>query len=215
VLTQTAPQAAVVIAHDDPVPRAASGAAAVDGTAPGTRGRRRLPIVKSLLALLLLVIIGAGYAGWRYAQSQYYVGEDAGHVAIYRGINQDLAGLKLSSVYQRTEIPLAGVPVTDQGLIRATISASSLAHAQGIVGHIRSDYQTCTTANATLAAFRTKQHAYTRALNAYKKKYHTSGPVRAKGGKVIATPPKRPGAEPTIPEGCPAPGTASGTGASP
>ena len=27
--------------------------------------RRRLPIVKSLLALLLLVIVGGGYAGWR------------------------------------------------------------------------------------------------------------------------------------------------------
>ncbi len=214
VLTQTAPQAAIVIAHDDPVPRAASGAA-VDDIEPEVHARRRLPIVKSLLALLLLVIIGAGYAGWRYAQAQYYVGEDAGHVAIFRGINQNVAGLKLSSVYQQTQIPLAGVPVTDQGLIRATISASSLAHAKSIVGHIRSDYQGCASANAALAAFRIKQRAYTTALNAYKKKHHTSGPVRAKGGKVIATPPKPPGAQPTIPEGCPAPGTASGTGASP
>jgi PPM family protein phosphatase len=216
VLTQTAPQAAIVVAHDDPVPRAASGATAVDDAGPEADARRRLPIVKSLLALLLLVIIGAGYAGWRYTQAQYYVGEDAGHVAIFRGINQNVAGLNLSSAYQRTGIPLAGVPVTDQGLIRATISASSLAHAQSIIGHIRSDYQTCTSAKAALGAWQAKMQAYTTALNAYQKKHHTTNPVKTKAGKVTATPPTKPaGAEPTIPEGCPAPGTASGTGASP
>src|SRR5262249_34540785 len=119
VLTHTAPQAAIVIAHDDPAPRAASTAAAGDGGEPGGHVRRRWPIVKSLVALLLLVIIGAGYAGWRYTQTQYYVGEAEGHVAIFRGINQNVAGLKLSKVYQRTAIPLSAVPVTDQGLIRS------------------------------------------------------------------------------------------------
>src|SRR5204862_7905656 len=86
VLTQTAAQAAVVVAHDDPVPRAAGGAAAdeaaADGTEPEERVRRRWPLVEALLALLLLVIIGAGYAGWRYTQPPYYVGEDAGQAAI-------------------------------------------------------------------------------------------------------------------------------------
>src|SRR5438034_802346 len=64
VLTQTAPQAAIVIAHDDPVPRAAGGPP-LDDDEPEAPGRRRLPIVKSLVALLLILIIGAGYAGWR------------------------------------------------------------------------------------------------------------------------------------------------------
>jgi protein phosphatase len=216
VLTQTAPQAAIVIAHDDPVPRAASGAATVDGAEPGEDARRRWPIVKSLLALLLLVIIGAGYAGWRYTQTQYYVGEAAGRVAIFRGINQNVAGLKLSRVYQRTEIPLAAVPATDQGLIRSTITATSLGHAQRIVGNIRSDYQTCQTAFAALHAYQAKMRAYTTALNAYKKKYHSTQPVKNKAGKVVATPPAKPaGTQPTIPGDCPAAGPAPGTGASP
>jgi PPM family protein phosphatase len=216
VLTQTAPQAAIVIAHDDPVPRAASGAVATDGTEPGEHVRRRLPIVKSLLALLLIVIIGAGYAGWRYTQAQYYVGEDTGHVAIFRGINQNLAGLKLSSVYQQTQIPLAAVPFTDQQLIRSNFSAGSLGHAQSIVGHIRSDYQACVTAYAALKAYQAKVSTYTTALNAYKKKYGVTTPVRSKTGKVIATPPPKPtGTQPTIPEGCPSSSAASGTGAAP
>jgi protein phosphatase len=215
VLTQTAPQAAIVIAHDDPVPRAAGMAASGHGTGtePEEHVRRRWPIVKSLVALLLLLIIGAGYAGWRYTQTQYYVGNDAGHVAIFRGVNQNVAGMKLSRVYQRTEIPLSAVPVTDQGLIRSTITATSLGHAQRIVGNIRSDYQTCQTAFAALKAYQAKQRAYTTALDAYKKKYHTTGPVKVKG-KVVATPPHKPaGAKPTVPADCPAP--TSGTGTAP
>jgi PPM family protein phosphatase len=216
VLTQTAPQAAIVIAHDDPAPRAAGGAIMDDEAEPGGPVRRRLPIVKSLLALLLIVIIGAGYAGWRYTQAQYYVGEDTGHVAIFHGINQNLAGLKLSSVYQRTEIPLAGVPVTDQGLIRATIVAGSLGHAQSIVSNIRNGYQTCQTAYAALSAYQASLQTYTAALNAYKKKYNTTGTVRTKTGKVVAKPPAKPtGTKPAIPGDCPAPGTAPGTGAAP
>jgi PPM family protein phosphatase len=213
VLTQTAPQAAIVIAHDDPVPRAASGAIADDEAEPVGQVRRRLPIVKSLLALLLIVIIGAGYAAWRYTQTQYYVGEDAGHVTIFRGINQNLAGLKLSSVYNRTEIPLAGVPVTDQGLIRATITAGSLGHAQGIVANIRHGYQTCQAAYTALSTYQAKLQTYTKALDAYKKKYNTTGPVRTKTGKVVARPPVKPaGTKPVVPGDCPAPGAAPGTG---
>src|SRR6266566_3274123 len=170
---------------------AADGTALVDEAEPGAHARRRLPIGKSLVALLLIVIIGAGYAGWRYTQTQYYVGEDAGHVAIFRGVNQNVAGLKLSSIHQRTEIPLAAVPVTDQASIRSTISATSLAIAQAIVGTIRGEYQKCQAADKSLQAFQQKQSAYTKALDAYKKKHHqtTAAPVRNKAGKVVATPP--------------------------
>jgi hypothetical protein len=177
-----------------------------------------LPIVKSLVALLLIVIIGAGYAAWRYTQTQYYVGEDAGHVAIFRGVNQNVAGLKLSSIHQRTEIPLAAVPVTDQASIRSTISATSLASAQAIVGTIRGEYQKCQAAYMSLQTFQQKQSAYTKALDAYKKKHHqtTAAPVRNKAGKVVATPPAKPaGTQPTIPPECPAPSAAAGTGTAP
>jgi protein phosphatase len=215
VLTQTAPQAAIVIAHDDPVPRAVGGAALVDEAEPEAPARRRLPIVKSLVALLLIVIIGAGYAGWRYTQTQYYVGENSGNVAIFRGINQTLAGLKLSHMYRRTEIPLAGVPATDQESIRSTISATSLPAAQAIVGTIRAEYQKCQAAYKSLQAFQKKQSEYATALAAYKKKYHqtTAAPVRNKAGKVTASPPVKPaGTQPTIPPECPAPSAAAGTG---
>jgi PPM family protein phosphatase len=198
VLTQTAPQAAIVIAHDDPRPPVD------DDLGPDLHVRRRLPIVKSLLALLLLVIVGAGYAGWRWSQTQYYVGDEAGQVAIFRGISQNVAGLNLSSVYQRTGIPLAGVPLSDQAKIRAkTLMGPSLAYAQSVVGRIRGDYQACVTARTQLQAYQAKMSRYTAALNAYKKKHGTVKPVKVKG-VVKATPPVKPsGAPPVVPAGCP------------
>ncbi len=41
--------------------------------------------------------------------SQYYVGSDGQQVIIYRGIDQSVAGLNLSSIFQRTGIPLSHV----------------------------------------------------------------------------------------------------------
>jgi PPM family protein phosphatase len=180
LLTQTAPQAA--IAHDDPVPRPPGA-----GTEEPAH-RRRWPLVTSALAVLVIVIIGGGYAGWRYTQDQYYVGTNSGKVVIYRGITAKVAGVNLSKVYRQTSIPLAMLPATDVQSIRSTIQASGLADAQRIVGNIRADYQRC-------------QNAY-QALQTWQ-----NLPVKKNSkGKVIPKP-----AAPTIPPDCPpAPTPASG-----
>src|SRR5262249_35091395 len=62
VLTQTTPQAAIVISHDDPAPQSA------DGERDGGRGHeghggRRGPVVTAVRALLVLLVVGGGYAG--------------------------------------------------------------------------------------------------------------------------------------------------------
>jgi protein phosphatase len=184
LLTQTAPQAAIAVAlaHDDPVPRKAAHAA------QDTERRRRWPLVTTALAILLILILGGAYAGWRYTQSQYYVGADGGKVVIYRGIKPKVAWVTLSKVYQRTGIPLAMIPVTDVQSIRATIPASGLAEAQRIVTNIRADYQHC-------------QSAYTAVRN-----WQNLKPTKVKG-KVVAKPP-----EPTIPPDCPPMPASTGTG---
>ena len=120
LLTRTAPQAAVAIAHDDPAPQPRE-----EAEDDYHQRRRRLPLVKSALVILVVLVVGAAYAGWRYTQSQYYVAVDGGQVAIFRGINQSAAGMNLSSVARRFDIPVAGLPASDANTVRATIMSST------------------------------------------------------------------------------------------
>ncbi len=201
VLTQTAPQSAIVITHDDPASRTFRDE---DGDAEDQPPRRRWPIVTSLVVLLAILIIGGAYAGWRYTQDQFYVGVNDGQVAIFRGINSGtIAGIRLSHVYQQTGIPLAGVPTTDQQSIQATIQAGNLSKARDIVTNIRRGYQTCQHQYALLRAYNKQQSIYQDKLRAYKDRYKTTKPVKSKG-KVIHRPPAPPtGSAPTIPADCP------------
>ncbi len=56
---------------------------------------------------------------------------------IYRGIQQDLGPIPLSSVYDDTEILLADLSLYQRLQVEQTISARSLADAEAIVDRLR------------------------------------------------------------------------------
>jgi PPM family protein phosphatase len=130
-------------------------------------GRRRWPIVTTLLVVLVLLIGGGLYGGWRYIQGQYYVGVQDGNVAIFRGVNQNLAGISLSSLAQRTNLPVSQVVTSNQGMIRQTIAASSLSGAQALVGQIQSAVSDCRDKWEDLATWQSAENNYQRAVAAY------------------------------------------------
>jgi PPM family protein phosphatase len=208
LLSQTKPQAAIVVDHDDPAPRMLH-----DDEEDTEPPRRRWPIVRALFVLLLILIIGGVYLGWRYTQDQYYVGADGGQVAIYQGVNQAVAGVNLSHVYQRTDIPLAGVPSPYRGQIQGTVSATSRASALAIVANVRKQYENCLAAYAAQNKYNTDLAKYKAAKAAYLKKYHSLKVQHSSKGRVTATPPKFSETQPTTPPGCPGPSATSGTGA--
>jgi PPM family protein phosphatase len=206
LLSQTTPQAAVVVDHDDPAPRMLHGD---EGDEPP---RRRLPIVRSLIVLLLILVVGAGYLGWRYTQDQYFVGTDGGQVAIFQGVNQSVAGVSLSHVYQRTDIPVVQVPSPQQGLIRATIPATSRASALAIVARVRGQYEACLTAYAAQAKYTQDLNNYNAAKAAYKKQWGDLQPHKLPKNRGTVHPPKFSETQPTTPPGCPGPAATSGAG---
>ena len=151
-------------------------------------GKRRWPIVTTLLVLVVLLIGGGLYGGWRYVQGQYYVGVQDGNVAIFRGVNQNLAGISLSTLLQKTDVPISQVVVSSQGMIRQTIPASSLDDAKHVVSQIQTQVNKCRQQYQALAQWKVNEARYQNELAAF----------RAKRTKVA--PKDNPGPQPTMPE---------------
>ena len=164
--------------------------------------KRRLPIVTAILVVLVVVILGGGFAAWTYTQHQYFVGASDGQVAIFRGVNQQVAGISLSSVYRRTGIPIAQVTMDDRQQVMSTITASSLGQADKIVSSIRQGVQKCRNAEAAQQKYQTLKKKYERDLAAYHALKH-------KHGAHKPTAPANPG---PVPSNCPAGSNASAGG---
>jgi serine/threonine protein phosphatase PrpC len=88
-----------------------------------------------LVAVILVIgLIAGGLAvGYNWTQSRYFVGEHEGVVAIFRGVQQDVGPLSLSTLYRDTDISLSSLSVYSRSTIERTISASSLSDAERIV----------------------------------------------------------------------------------
>jgi PPM family protein phosphatase len=100
---------------------------------------------RSLYSALALAVIGGGlYAGWRWTQTQYYVGTNGEHVALYRGINQDLAWVSLSKVEKdHPEIELKYLPQYQQKQVEATIPEGGLSTAQKKIDELAVQASAC------------------------------------------------------------------------
>ncbi|MEV6634421.1 protein phosphatase 2C domain-containing protein [Actinoplanes sp. NPDC051470] len=88
---------------------------------------KRHPVRTGLLLLLLLAMLGGGlFLGWRYTQDQYYVGAtDSGQLAIFRGVPGEVAGLDLSSVNQTSNARLDDLTTTAQDRVKEGIQADN------------------------------------------------------------------------------------------
>jgi serine/threonine protein phosphatase PrpC len=81
------------------------------------------------LVIVLGLIGGAGYGAYRYTQTRYFVSDDAGKVAIFKGVNFDLPGLELNHLVERTDINLTDIEAFADD-VRSGKDFGSLAKAQ-------------------------------------------------------------------------------------
>lgn len=97
------------------------------------RAMRRKVTWLAGIVLLVVAIVGAAVLGYQWTQSRYFVGVEGSTVAIYQGIQQDLGPIKLSNVYEDTDLELNQLRVYDRQQVERTINASSLEDAKLIV----------------------------------------------------------------------------------
>ena len=98
--------------------------------------RRRVTwIVVALIAAA--AIVTAVLVGYQWTQSRYYVGVDQGRVAVYRGVQQNVGPIRLSSVYQATSIDVSDLSTFERQNVQRTIPADDLRDALAIVDRLQ------------------------------------------------------------------------------
>ncbi|OEV23458.1 protein phosphatase, partial [Streptomyces nanshensis] len=114
-----------------------------DFAKPGKRKGRWLK--RSLWIALALAVAGGGlYGGYRWTQTQYYVGANEDHVALFRGINQELAGVKLHKVDQdHPEIELKYLAGFQRKELRETIAMNSRDEARAKLDELSTQSEVC------------------------------------------------------------------------
>jgi serine/threonine protein phosphatase PrpC len=156
---------------------------------------RRWPVVTTVLVILVALVAGGLYVGYRTTQGNYYLASDGSQVSIYRGINQSIGWISLSHVYRKTGVPLSHVPgdltmpTTPTTLPKTLATLTSIKHAF-----------TCTQDEKSLEAWQAR----------YGHRTSTTKTITTKTGTkktVTIKPPQAPPA-PVVPASCPVQGAA-------
>ncbi|BAL85263.1 putative protein phosphatase [Actinoplanes missouriensis 431] len=102
------------------------------------------PVRTTLMVLLLLGVLGGGlWAGWKYTQGQYYVGAtEAGQLAIFQGVPGQIAGLDLSTVSETSAVRLDDLTPVAQERVQQGIHADSQSEARNTLTELTNDEPT-------------------------------------------------------------------------
>ena len=101
------------------------------------RIRRRAVLIGSMIVVVGAIAISA-ILGYRWSQTQFYVGGDKDSVVIYQGISQNVLGFEMSHVYVDTDIPLDTLTAYQQQQIKNGIPFGSYQEAQSLVDSLTS-----------------------------------------------------------------------------
>lgn len=114
-----------------------------EDTAETRPPRRHWGRIGAVTALVLLAVGAALFAAYDWTRSQYYIGDDGAHVAIYRGVPQDLGPVRLSSLDEVTPIAVTDLPPFERGAVSSRIVVADRADAQTRVETLRQTADAC------------------------------------------------------------------------
>lgn len=100
---------------------------------------RRIAVV----AVVLGLIGGGGWFAYSWTQKQYYVGTDGDYVAIFKGVDEVVPGLNLSSIYEKQPLQVDKLPTYSREQVEGTIQADDLDAARKIVSELKRTADEC------------------------------------------------------------------------
>lgn len=101
---------------------------------------RRRVAAMIIVVLSVAAIVVAGWLGYRWTQTRYFVGADptGTYVAVYQGVQQDLGPITLHHLVRvYDDLPLADLPAYRRDAVVETISRDSLADADTTIQELR------------------------------------------------------------------------------
>lgn len=102
------------------------------------------------LVVLVVAVLGVGgWVAWSWTQHQYYVGDDRGSVAIYRGLHDGLGPFKVHSVARHTPLKTADLPSYYRSRVHSSIGADDFADAQRVVQALSNQAAACRAAQGS------------------------------------------------------------------
>ncbi|WP_182353824.1 PP2C family protein-serine/threonine phosphatase [Flaviflexus huanghaiensis] len=102
--------------------------------------KRRWPARLAVIIGFLVLAAGALFGGWFWTQSQYYVYEADGNVAIYRGVPQTLGPVELSHLEERSSLAIDDLTETAQRRLREPVTQPSRRDAERFVADLESQF---------------------------------------------------------------------------
>ncbi len=86
-----------------------------------------------LVAALIAIFAAAGFAGYQYVNNSAYLISQDGKVAVYRGLNEELLGMPLSSLDRVTDVDVSKLQPSVAARLNEGISAGSMDEANEII----------------------------------------------------------------------------------
>ena len=128
----------------------------------GPRSRRGTVLrLAALLVVLAVVVAGASYAAYAWSQQQYYLAAEDGVVTVFRGVDQTLGPVGLSTVEYSTTIPVDDLPPSYQAGLQQGIEVEDRAQADARVEDLRLQATACRWAQANGEVCRTVPAGWT------------------------------------------------------
>jgi PPM family protein phosphatase len=169
------------------------GADGADGSDDGDELAPKPKRRKGMLFLLLILVVGlvggGGYAAYAWSQQQYFVGTQAGMVAIYKGLPQDVGPVHLSSLYEKQDLAVEQLPSYWRDQVQQRITAPDLPKARAVVDNLRQQAALCATPTPTATPSSTPTATATTKPSAGATKAATTSPTTSAAPTTSSTPP--------------------------